>query len=121
MNAGVGWWLAAAVVVVGGLVVGLVVWSVRSRLRERRKARYFAQLSAQYRKEPKALPVAESPPAQEHEPRRMVTVEELVAKLESEGLPTRLNWNGDDDMAGGAGRRPDEDEWPTGVLPHRVP
>lgn len=109
------WWLGASLAaVVGVLGAGLVVWWIRTRLRERRKARYFAQLTAQYRKEPKALPVAETPPTQEHELRRMVTVEELVARLEGEGLATRLNWDGMGDAAGGSGRRSGGDEWPTG-------
>ena len=100
----------AAVAVVGGLGVGLVVRLVRSRLRERRKARYFAQLSAQYRKQPRALPASKPTPAEEL-PSRKITVKELVARLEGEGLPVRLQW--DDENGHGS----DEDDWPTGVLP----
>jgi hypothetical protein len=81
-------------------------------MRERRKARYFAQLSAQYRKEPKALPEAEPLPVDDEDgARQMVTVAELVARIEGEGLPTRLRWEED-----GREGRPGEDEWPTGVL-----
>jgi len=97
--------------VIGGLGVGLVVWLVRSELRERRKARYFAQLSAQYQRQPQALSAAEPAPAEEA-PSRSITVGELVARIEAEGLPVRLRWEGDEEANG-----PDGDDWPTGVLP----
>lgn len=100
-------WLAvigAAVVV--GLVVTVGVWVVRSHLRARRQAKVLAQLAQQYRKARPALPVAK----QVEPPRRAVTVDELVARIEGEGLPIRLQWHEDEDGS-------DEDDWPTGVLP----
>jgi len=89
VTGGVGVDLRWALAVVGGLGVLLVIWMVRSELRERRKARYLRQLSAQYRKQPRAFP-AEEPPQQK------ITVEELVARIESEGLLVRLRWNDED-------------------------
>ena len=89
------WLPGAAVVVVGNLGVMLVVWLVRSELRERRKARYFAQLSAQYRKGRPALPASE--PKQPEPLNRKVTVEELVARVEAEGLSVRLRWDDPDE------------------------
>lgn len=44
------WWtFFAGVTVIACLGVTAVVWVVRSRLRERRRARFVAQLSAHYR------------------------------------------------------------------------
>jgi hypothetical protein len=40
---------------------------------------------------------------------RAVTVEELVARIEREGLPVRLRWERDDG--------PDDNDWPTAILP----
>lgn len=106
------WWLSglgAAVVV--GLVVTVVVWVVRGHRRARRQAKLLAQLAQQYRKARPALPVArESPALREEPPRRAVTVDELVSRIESEGLPVRLQWDEGQDGS-------DEDDWPTGVLP----
>jgi hypothetical protein len=86
--------------VVAGLVIVFVGWCVRSELRSRRKARYLAQLSARYRLNGRTA-----------EPRRPVTVDELVTRIAAEGLAVRLQW-------GGNNRRSATDpEWPTGVLP----
>ena len=110
------WVFGAAVIVLVGLGLALVVGLVRSELRQRRKARYFAQLAAQYRKARPALPAstAQEPESEPNEaPRPVVTVAELVARVEAEGLPVRLKWDEGDESRHG----PDEDEWPTGILP----
>ena len=108
-------WLSfVAVVAVVGLGAGLVGWLIRSKLRERRKARYFAQLSAQYRKARPALLGAKELPSRDESPRTAVTVDELVARLEAEGLATRLRW----DKECQRHRGPNDDEWPTAVMPN---
>jgi hypothetical protein len=103
-----GWLWLFAVTLVGGLAAGFAGWLIRSKLRERRKARYFAELSAKYQNPRPALPVATEPLRPEEPARRIVTVEELVARTKGEGLPVRLKWDED---------RPNEDDWPTGARP----
>jgi hypothetical protein len=100
------WWASVVgLAVVVGLVVVFAVWVVHSLCRARRQARLLAQLAEQYRKARPALPTTgESPP------RRTVTVDELVARIEREGLPVRLQWNEGKDGSSG-------DDWPTGILP----
>lgn len=100
------WVFVAAAVVLGGLGLALVIWLVRSHLRERRKARYLAQLSAQYRRARPALRASEAqePDPEPQTPRPMVTVAELVARVEAEGLAVRLNWEQDEPARG----RPDD-------------
>jgi hypothetical protein len=80
------WWFATAVAVLVSLGLALAAWLIRSELRERRKARYFAGLAAQYRKKPPALPVAE--PQSATEPSSPITVGELVARIKGEASPT---------------------------------
>lgn len=77
----------------------LLVCIVRGEPRERRKARYLAQLSAQYRKARPALPAGE--PKQPESPNHKVTVEELVTRLTAEGLPVRLRWDEDGERRSG--------------------
>lgn len=116
------WVSVAAVVVLGGLGLALVGWLVRSELQERRKARYLAQLSAQYRT---ARPALLASAAQEPDPaprpaesaRQVVTVAELVARMEAEGLPVRLKWEDAPGDSTHGQLTADADEWPTGVLP----
>lgn len=90
-----GWLLLLAAALVGGFSLALAAWLIRSRLRERRKARYFAELSAQYQKPRPALRATEEPPRHDQPDSRMVTVEELMARIESEGLAVRLRWDKD--------------------------
>ena len=97
-----------AIVLVGGLGVVIVVWLVRSELRERRRRLAVAKFLKQYRKERPALLGS---PAKPPEPEsRKVTVDELVARVEAEGLAVRLRWDEQDEG-------PDDDDWPTAVLP----
>ena len=95
------WVSFSAVAALGGLGVTPVVWLVRSELREYRRRRTAKRFLEACREQPRALPAELSP---------KVTVAELVARVESEGLPVRLRWEAGDRTA-----RPKE--WPTGVLP----
>lgn len=109
------WVFGAAVVVLVGVGLALVVWLVRSELRERRKAQCLARLSEQYRNTRPASVAMESEdrgPAARPEgvPHRTVTVADLVARVEAEGLAVRLQWSEKDEGS-------DDDDWPTGVLP----
>src|SRR3712207_2004479 len=62
----------------------------------------------------RAVVHATEPEPEDDPSSQQITVAELVARIESEGLATRLQWNeGDKDRSNG----PDEDDWPTGVLP----
>ena len=99
---------AMAALVVGALVIGLVAWLIRSKQRERRRARAAAQMAARYRRWP---PQARRPDPAPKEP---VTVEDLIARIRAEGRPVRLNWD-DEEQA-----RSSDEEWPTGLLP-RLP
>jgi hypothetical protein len=74
-------WMTATLVVTG--LVAVSGWLVRSHLRDRRRARYLARLSARYQSARPALPAASEP----QPPSQKVTVDELVARLETEGLP----------------------------------
>lgn len=105
------WAFYGGVAVASCLGLMLVAWVVRSRLRERRRARFVAQLSAQYRKARPALPVVvrESRPASEERlSGRKITVDELVTRLEVE----RLRRN---ELRDAIQNRP-TDEWPTDIL-----
>ena len=101
-------WVSLSAVVVVGLGVALVVWLVRSELRERRRRQAVARFLREYRKEPRPLPASRS---------QKVTVDELVARVEAEGLAVRLQWGEEDEGNYG----PDDDDWPTGVLPRIEP
>ena len=85
-------------IIIGLAIAGLVGLCV-SISRKRRNARFVAELAAKYQASQQA-----------EEPRQSVSVDELVARLEEEGLPVRLNW--DDEQC----NYPD-DEWPTAELP----
>jgi type II secretory pathway pseudopilin PulG len=80
----------AALIIVGALAltVGAVAlgW-VRSVRRDRRRARYLATLKARYEPPRRTQPAGEP-----------VTVQQLVARVQREGLPVRPNWahEGDD-------------------------
>jgi hypothetical protein len=98
----VSWVVTAAVA--GGLGVMLLVCFVASHVRQRRKARLLAQLWAQYQKQWPTLSsgtttMAEAartnPAVANAGPGRnvKVTVDELVARIEAEGLPVRLRWD----------------------------
>jgi len=102
------WVSLAALSVIVGLGVILVVWLVRSELRERRRRRAVRRFLDQYRKEPSTLPVRESLV-------QKVTVDELIGRTKAEGLAVRLGWEEDEHGCG-----QDEDDWPTGVLPRSV-
>lgn len=109
------WVIIVGLAPVVGLGVVLVTWLVRSQVRERRKARYFADLSAQYQK--KALSRGSTTDTEANQrtsgaaaaPVRAVTVQELVVRIEKEGLPVRLSWDRDGES--------DDNDWPTGILP----
>jgi len=115
VSAGVPWLVIVGLAPIAGLGVVLVTRLVRNHVRERRKARYFAELSAQHQK--KALSRGSTTDAKANQrtsrvaaaPVRAVTVEELVARIEGEGLPVRLRWDGDGESG--------DNDWPTGVLP----
>jgi len=108
------WLVIVGLAPIVAFAVVLVTWLVRSHVRERRKARYFAELSAQY--QTKALSRGSTTDAEANQrtprtagtPGGAITVEELVARIEGEGLPVRLRWD-----EGGS----DNDDWPTGILP----
>ena len=103
----------AVIIVAGGLgVMLLMMWFVISHVRHRRKTRLLAQLSAQYRerqyrKQLSTLPsgittavdaARTTPAVNSAEPWRKITVDELVARIEAEGLPVRLRWDERDEM-----------------------
>jgi hypothetical protein len=105
-------WLSVSVLVALGL--SPVVWVVRSALRERRKARFAAEMAAYSRKMRTVVPDGEPTP-DDQMPSKQITVAELVARIEAEGLAVRLGWKN-----GNRGSRSSDDgggEWPTGLLP----
>jgi hypothetical protein len=81
------WVALLALGTIGGLGLALVVWLVHIELRERRRARFLAQLAARYRRE---LPAAATDASS-----RKVTVDDLIARIRSEGRPVRLDWDGE--------------------------
>jgi hypothetical protein len=98
------------------MMAGAITWLVRSKLKDRRRARAVAALA---RKFSKTRPV--EPESRHHqersddtEPIELVTVSDLIARNLAEGRAVRLNW--EEDEPGAA----DMSDWPTGVLP-RVP
>jgi hypothetical protein len=44
-------------------------------------------------------------------------VDELVARIQDEGLPVRLNWDGVEEDEAVDGDDVNEHDWPTGILP----
>lgn len=108
MSAGAAGVSAVGVAAAAGLGMTLVVQLVRSKLRERRHARFLAQLAERY-KQVRVLqdrPGREAqedevrPRAMAHAPRRVVMVAELVARIEADGLPVRLGRCGQGDDVG---------------------
>jgi len=83
------WVSLSALSVIGGLGVWLLARLIHHELRERRRARHLARLAKQYRRERPVVPAAEYPPPGTSEQR--ITVAQLVARTEAEGLPTRLH------------------------------
>ena len=98
-------WIAilSTSVIIGLAIAGLVVLYV-SISQKRRNARFVAELAARYQAAQQA-----------EEPRQSVSVDELVARIEEEGLPVRLNW---DDASAGEN---EAGEWPTAVIPRVEP
>ena len=112
-------WLSITSLSVGmGLLVWFIAWLVRSDLRERRRQEAMQRFRDKYQQEPPALPAGREQPPREQNgdtaPKRRLTVDELVAKLQAEGLPTQLTWEKNDEPDQGPD---DEDDWPTEVLP----
>lgn len=95
-----------AAVVVAGLGLTLVAWLVRAELRQRRHARFVAQLSVRYRTNRPALPSASRPQPQETQPSREISVDELVARIRAEGAPSASARTGRHGMAGQDRQRP---------------
>jgi len=89
-------------VIVGLAITGLGILCL-SLSRKRRQARFLAELSAKYK------PVR----AESEEAGQPITVDELVTRIEAEGLSVRLNW----EQAAGD----NEPDWPTGILPTMEP
>jgi hypothetical protein len=105
------WVSLASLTVIAGLAAVSIVWLVRHQVRKRRRARHLARLAAHYRKQPPALPAGQpkpiDPPGQE------ITVAQLIARTQAEGLPIRLNWDANQT----ATAKPDNHDWPTAELP----
>lgn len=98
------WASLASVIALVALGLVLVVWLIRSKRQDRRRARAIAQLAAKYRRtQPKTT-----------WPDEPVTVAELVERNLAEGRAVRLNWEEDEPST------PDTSDWPAAVLP-RVP
>ena len=97
------WWVIGAVFLLGCGLIVLLLWIESSERRQRRKARVARQIAASYRRHR----------TRELEASQPVTVNEPVQRIEAEGLPTRLAQEEDDEADDG----PDEDDWPTEVLP----
>lgn len=96
-------WLAVLAVVLLGLLLNVtLIWTGQSKRQQRRKARVAREVAAAYRKYR----------ASDSDATKVVTVAELVGRIEAEGLPVRLNWQEDEQARG----RPNEEEWPTGVI-----
>jgi hypothetical protein len=104
------WASVSSLTVIAGLAAISIVWLVRHQVRQRRRARHLARLAAHYRKQPPALPAGQ--PAPIDSPDREITVAQLIARTQAEGLPIRLNWNDQTATA-----KPDNDDWPTAELP----
>jgi hypothetical protein len=98
--------------VICGLGVWLATWLICGEVRERRRERATAQLTRYRRGLSAASPsrsTATDPPSQK------ITVNHLIARIQTEGQPVRLNW--DDDSQ----HWPADEDWPTGVLPRIIP
>ena len=104
------WASLASLTVIAGLAAVGIVWLIRQQVRQRRRARHLARLAAHYRKQPPALPAGQPTPVDP--PDQEITVAQLIARTQAEGLPVRLNWN---DQT--ATTKPDDDDWPTAELP----
>jgi hypothetical protein len=105
------WASLASLTVIAGLAAVGIVGLIRHQVRQRRRARHLARLAAHYRKQPPALPAGQPTPIDS--PDQEITVAQLIARTQAEGLPIRLNW--DDHQTATA--KPDDDDWPTAELP----
>jgi hypothetical protein len=85
----IAFWVSVSVL--AALALSPVVWLVRSALRQRRKAKFAAEMMACCRKIRAGLPDGEPTP-EDDPPDKQVTVAELVARIEGEGLAVRLGW-----------------------------
>jgi hypothetical protein len=89
-------WVVLAIALMLTVVEWAGWWLMSTVLGRRRKARFAAEMAAYCRKVRPALPGREPEPEPEDNPpnqqNKQITVAELVARIEGEGLPTRLRW-----------------------------
>ena len=81
-------------------------WLSRWAVRKWRRARELAAL-ARYRPSRHGA----------GNPNQPIMVDELVARIQDEGLPVRLNWDGVEEDEAVDGDDVNEHDWPTGILP----
>ncbi|MGH8574762.1 MAG: hypothetical protein ACREX8_19670 [Gammaproteobacteria bacterium] len=84
------WWAVVALVLLGLLLIAVLIRMDCREHRARRKARAVHEVAAAYRKYR----------AQDADRATGLTVSELVQRIEAEGLPTRLQWEGDEESGG---------------------